>query len=152
MIWWTGSVEVVVATLSTIIYQYSNTAVTSYRTIIVNATKYPTENIDSTVISGIPTDLVGNNHGGYPQLTSFVYGTQYTDSYGAIYQSPTNVWNFGDVTYYTQLPITTGAAYECPSAKDMANNEGQQIIKAYPSGFSLAGNGSIYGNGECKLI
>jgi hypothetical protein len=103
LIWYTGSVEVVVGTVSTIVYQYDNTAITSYKTIKANSTAaFPTsywDQFSDYTISGVPTDIIGTDRGPYPARTTVMYGTEWTDPYGVVYQSPTPVWDFGFVSY-----------------------------------------------------
>lgn len=98
-IWYTGSIEVTVATASTVIYKYNNTAITSRTTIKANSTTtFPPGINDGLRIPGIPTDLVGTSLGLYPDGTSMVYGTELTDNYGVVYASPTPVWSYGGVS------------------------------------------------------
>lgn len=141
VLWYTGSVEVTVATVSTIVYQYDNTAVTSYRTIKANGTQsLPTgvfNNFGTDTISGIPTDIIGTGGiglGGYEADTTLITGTEFTDPYGVVYTSPTPVWVFDEVTYFTQAPEPTGTGYACPSPS--VNGDGEEL-DVYPSGVSV---------------
>ena len=92
MIWFSSSVEVTVATVSTIVYQYDNTAVTSYETTKANSTTtFPAGTFQNFAISGVLSALIGTNLG--------VYGTEWTDSYGVVYTSPTPVYDYGWIDY-----------------------------------------------------
>jgi hypothetical protein len=98
-IWYSTSLEITVATVSTIVYQYDNTAVTSYQTITPNSTAtFPTGTFENSggyyAIPGIPTDIIKGNLGLYPAGSSLVYGTELTDPYGVVYPSPTPIWDF----------------------------------------------------------
>jgi hypothetical protein len=135
VLWWTSSIEVTVATVSTIVYQYDNTAVTSYKTIKANNTQsLPTgtfNNFGSITISGVPTDIVGNNLAGYEADTTLITGTEFTDPYGTVYTSPTPVWVFRELTYYTEDPTQTGSGYACPTPSFAGEGDGLEV---YPSG------------------
>jgi hypothetical protein len=135
VLWYTGSVEVTVATVSTIVYQYNNTAITSYSTKFVNNT-LPTGLLDranpSDLISGVPTTIIGGGLGGYQALTTIVTGTVFTDPYGVEYTSPTPAWVYTDVTYRTSMPTPTGGGYACPTYAIGFGSE--DVIKPYPSG------------------
>jgi hypothetical protein len=139
VLWYTGSVEVTVATVSTIVYQYDNTAVTSYKTIKANSTQsLPTglfNNFGTDTISGVPTDIIGSGLGGYEADTTLITGTEFTDPYGVVYTSPTPVWVFGEITYFTQTPEPTGTGYACPSPNAGGFGEGLDV---YPSGMFIS--------------
>lgn len=135
VLWWTSSVEITVATVSTIVYQYDNTAVTSFKTIKANSTQsLPTgvfNNFGSITINGVPTDIVGSQLAGYEADTTLMTGTEFTDPYGTVYTSPTPVWVFSELTYYTEDPTPTGSGYACPSPSFAGVGEGLEV---YPSG------------------
>ncbi|CZR61651.1 uncharacterized protein PAC_11548 [Phialocephala subalpina] len=153
VLWYTGSVEVTVATVSTIVYQYDNTAVTSYKTIKANSTQsLPTglfNNFGTDTISGVPTDIIGSGLGGYEADTTLIAGTEFTDPYGVVYTSPTPVWVFGEITYFTQTPEPTGTGYACPSPNAGGFGEGLDV---YPSGFYLADDDTMYGQNNTGEI
>lgn len=136
VLWYTGSVEVTVATVSTIVYQYNNTATTSYKTITANNTQsLPTtlfDNFGTFTLSGVPTDIIGPDLGPYEALTTLITGTEFTDPYGVVYTSPTPVWVYEDVSYYTSAPIPSGTGYACPSVQYGGIGDG---IEIYPSGM-----------------
>ncbi|KUJ19043.1 uncharacterized protein LY89DRAFT_716658 [Mollisia scopiformis] len=145
VLWWTSSVEVTVATISTIVYQYDNTAVTSYKTIKANNTQsLPTgvfNNFGTITISGVPTNIIGDDLAGYEADTTLITGTEFTDPYGVVYTSPTPVWVFSEVTYYTEAPTTTGSGYACPTPSFDGVGDGLQV---YPSGYFQADNDTSY--------
>lgn len=138
LLWYTSSVEVTVATVSTIVYQYNNTAITSYSTVFSN-NSFTTGMFDrgQTTISGVPTNIIGLGVGGYEALTTIVYGTVFTDPYGVKYTSPTPVWIYDDVTYRTSMPTSTTSngvtLYGCPTyAIEFGSGH---YLTPYPSGY-----------------
>jgi hypothetical protein len=144
VLWYTSSIEVTVATISTVVYQYNNTAITSYTTITGNITvPLPTGTFQDfeTSINGIPRDIIGANRGPFPAASTLIYGTEFTDPYGVVYTSPTRVWMYTDATYITAQPTTTFGGIElCPFHPDFSEltNESEPEIKPYPSGTQLA--------------
>jgi hypothetical protein len=96
--------------VSTIVYQYNNTAITKYQTVSAN-NSLPTGYFEGVSISGVPTDLVDNAAGvalDYEngQLTTLIDGTVFTDPYGVEYTSPTRVWAYTTGIHMTgELPI-----------------------------------------------
>lgn len=124
--------EVTVATVSTILYQYDNTAVTSYRTIQADITgSLPTGSFQESSISGVPTDLLPLTAGPYFGLSTLIFGTEITDPYGIVYTSPTPVWIINDVQYFTAAPTATASGYACPEEYD---GNPFDVLEAYPSG------------------
>lgn len=117
IIWYTSSIEITVATVSTIVYQYNDAAITSYSTTSLYNAETP---LPSTLYGygtnpyGVPTDIIGPYVGPYSRSTELVYGTAFTDPCGAIFQSPTPVWAYLDATIITAQPIFTNTAWRCP--------------------------------------
>jgi hypothetical protein len=140
--WYTGSIEVTVATVSTIVYQYDNTAITSYKTIMAN-NSLPTTSFDRPDSSylGLPTTIIANGVGGYPAITSLVYGTKLTDPYGVVYTSPTPYWDMEYVTARTVTATLNGSTYACDSTSGVGVGLG---ISVEPSGFFLVDNDPGY--------
>lgn len=120
ILWYTGNVEVIVATVSTIVYQYKDTVTTAYSTIFNNNT-LPTQVISrppgsletSIAFPGLPNDII-DVIDGYYVTTSLVAGTVFTDPYGVEYTSPTPVWYYSSVRYYTAEPTLSGSMPTCP--------------------------------------
>jgi len=109
VLWYASSIEVTVAAISTVVYQYNNTAITSYATIAGNSTaSLPTGTFQDfdTSINGVPRDIIGANKGPYPAASTLIYGTEFTDPYGVVYTLPTRVWMYTDATYLTAQPTT----------------------------------------------
>ena len=92
--WFSSSVEVIVKTVSTIVYQYDNIAITSYSTILANNSQIlPSTTFEASenyTFRGVPTTLIDATNS-YPALTTLVTGTEFTDPYGVVYMSPTPV-------------------------------------------------------------
>lgn len=79
--------------MSTIVYQYNDTAITSYSTRFVNNT-LPTGDVHrggGETLSGVPDNIIQFGIGGYDAVTRVVTGTVFTDPYGAKFTSPTPV-------------------------------------------------------------
>ena len=144
ILWWSSSVEVIVATVSTIVYQYANTAVTSYSSIYANnsipaGTFGGPGEYGKVTVAGValPTDIIGFNAGAYDRLTTFIYGTEFTNPYGTIYTSPTAVWNYQFVTIMSATPDYILSTYQCPP---LSSASWPDVIpegdseKVYPSG------------------
>ncbi|KAF8857297.1 hypothetical protein BDZ45DRAFT_803432 [Acephala macrosclerotiorum] len=74
VLWYTGSVEVTVATVSTIYAIAPNRAFNDF---------------GSDKISGVPTNIIGSGLGGYEADTTLITGTEFTDPYGVVHTSPT---------------------------------------------------------------
>jgi hypothetical protein len=92
IIWWSSSIEITVATVSTVVYQYNNTAITSYTTnSVYNASNPLPTTLDSINTYGVPTGLISNYDDSYWPTTSLNYATAFTDPYGVVYESPTPV-------------------------------------------------------------
>jgi hypothetical protein len=144
VLWYASSIEVTVATISTVVYQYNNTAITSYTTIAGNSTaSLPTGTFQDfdTSINGVPRDIIGANRGPYPAASTLIYGTEFTDPYGVVYTSPTRVWMYTDATYLTAQPTTAFGGIElCPFHPGFGElTDGPPPkIKPYPSGTQLA--------------
>lgn len=122
-----------VATVSTIVIQYDNTAVTSYKTISANYT-IPNGTVDvQPQYTQVPTDLIyGGGIGGiYERQSSFQWGTVFTDPYGVKYTSPTQVWYYDEVAYYSTTPSTPGGS--CPMENDYGLSSIAEV-EVYPSG------------------
>jgi hypothetical protein len=138
IIWYTSSIEITVATVSTIVYRYNDTAVTSYSTTSLYNEETP---LPSTLYGygtnpyGVPTDIVGPFLGPYLRSTELIYGTAFTDPYGAIFPSPTPVWVYIDATIITDKPIYTNNAWECPPTNLEVEALGEHVYIA-PSGES----------------
>lgn len=141
--WYTSSIEVTVATISTVVYQYNNTVITSYTTISVYSTaSLPTGTFQSldAFLNGVPKDIIGSNRGPYPAASTLIYGTEFTDPYGVVHTSPTRVWMYTDATYITAQPTTAFGGIElCPFHPGFgeSTNEFGPEIKPYPSGTQL---------------
>jgi hypothetical protein len=115
VLWYISSIEVTVATVSTIVYQYNNTAITKYQTVPAN-NSLPTGYFGGVSISGVPTDLVQKTGGvaidyENEQLTTLMDGTVFTDPYGVEYTSPTRVW-----AYTTGVHMTGELGNQGPNA------------------------------------
>lgn len=115
VIWYTSTIDVVVATVSTVVYKYNNTAITSFTTSVRDTVLDPlptTINEDNTL--GVPSDIIGSFAGPWARVTTLIYGNAFTDPYGTVYPSPTAVWMYADATYSTAYPIFTNEAWGCP--------------------------------------
>ncbi|KAF7865928.1 hypothetical protein EAF04_006092 [Stromatinia cepivora] len=143
VLWYSESINITVATISTVVYKYDNTAITRTLTISTNSTA-PSRPITRSSINGLPTTIIGTGLGVYQAETTFIHGTAFTDPYGTVYESPTPVWIYTDVIYATALPKLKRSAYACPNPSDIKSSSGNEI-SPYPSGFFLADNDSDYG-------
>ncbi|CAD6445031.1 3d449f31-a0e1-495a-8fa3-3b93fd50db86 [Sclerotinia trifoliorum] len=143
VLWYSESINIIVATVSTVVYKYDNTAITETLTISTNST-VPSRPITRSSINGLPTTIIGTGLGVYQAETTFIHGTAFTDPYGTVYESPTPVWIYTDVIYATALPKLTQSAYVCPNPNDVKSSSGKEI-SPYPSGFFLADNDPNYG-------
>ncbi|KAH7336110.1 hypothetical protein BKA65DRAFT_384129, partial [Rhexocercosporidium sp. MPI-PUGE-AT-0058] len=131
--WYSSSLEITVATISTIVYQYDNTAVTSYITIMAdNSQSLPTGSFNFESVSGLPTTILDKYMDPYLPFTTLVYGTEYTDLYGVVYTSPTPVWSYSYKLYSTFDATSTGTHYACPTPDLVPDGI---MIDIYPSGF-----------------
>ena len=93
LIWWSSSIEITVATVSTVVYQYNNTTITSYTTNSVYRASNPLPTtLDTTNTYGVPIGLISNYDDSYWPTTSLIYDTAFTDPYGVVYASPTPVF------------------------------------------------------------
>ncbi|KAG4436711.1 hypothetical protein IFR05_007825 [Cadophora sp. M221] len=154
ILWYSSSVKVTVATVSIIVYQYDNTAVTSYKTVKANSSQsLPTgvfRGDESTVTSGVPTSIIGHDVGGYDRITTLTYGTEYTDPYGVVYTSPTPVWEYSGVSYFTSSATMTGSNYASPEAGICFSGN---YLRIYPPGYYFADDDPMYGrNGTGELF
>ncbi|KAL2074841.1 hypothetical protein VTL71DRAFT_8620 [Oculimacula yallundae] len=134
--WYEGSVEVTVATISTIVYKYDNTAVTQYRTIVANSSQaLPTGLFEGTEVSiiGVPTDYI-DAAGPYEAESTIIYGTEFTDPYGIVYTSPTRVDYYPYVVFTTFEAIYEATASE-PGYKCSSERPGDSGFDVYPSGI-----------------
>jgi len=143
VLWYTSSIEVTVATVSTIVQQYNNTAMTKYQTVSVN-NSLPKGYFGGVSISGVPTDLV-NKMGGVAidyengQLTTLMDGTVFTDPYGVEYTSPTRVWAYTTGVHMTGAfgyeggPRTTSMVCDAGPAGDETDPD-SNYFAPYPSG------------------
>lgn len=132
MAWYNTSIEVVVATVSTTYYQYLDGVKTSYSTQLANIT-LPTTAFTSTqfILPGMPTSLIDGGHV-YEPSTFIVRGTEFTDPYGTVYQSPTPVLWMAGVTYQTVGPSPDGSGgYVCGDSARPTSVDYQTV---YPSG------------------
>lgn len=138
LIWYSSSINVTVKTVSTTVYQYDNTAVTSLKTVLVNNT-LPTGLFQSPELLSnypeVPTSMIAGNGGGYPSQSILVIDTAYTDPYGVVYQSPTPVWIYQDVTSVSQFATPSNGVPVCPPADFEKIPDGREE-KIYPSGMS----------------
>lgn len=120
-----------------VIYQYDNTALTSYKTIRANSSQLlPTSTFGrgDFVFSGVPTDII-EDEGAYMQETTLIYGTEFTDPYGTVYTSPTPVWIYHDIHYATPTTTQTVSIYTCPAEEDFQiPGEDDVTMTIYPSG------------------
>ncbi|KAF7880044.1 uncharacterized protein EAF02_007681 [Botrytis sinoallii] len=128
VLWYSESINITVATVSTIVYKYDDTAITSIQTIPTNFTA-PSKPITRSSINGLPTTIIGTDLGGYGAETTFIHGTAFTDPYGTVYESPTPVWH---------------GSYACPRPRDIKSSSGDEI-SPYPSGFFLADEDTDHG-------
>lgn len=142
VLWYSKSIDIIVATVSTVVYKYDNTAITETLTISTNSTA-PIRSITRSSINGLPTTIIGTGLGIYQAETTFIHGTAFTDPYGTVYESPTPVWVYTDVIYATALPKLKQSAYACPNPSDIKSSSGKEI-SPYPSGFFLADNNPQY--------
>ncbi|TGO84104.1 hypothetical protein BPOR_0549g00060 [Botrytis porri] len=143
VLWYSKSINITVATVSTIIYKYEDTAITSIQTIPTNFT-VPSKPITRSSISGLPTTIIGTDLGVYGAETTFIHGTAFTDPYGTVYESPTPVWIYTDVIYATASPTSKHGSYACPRPSDIKSLSSDEI-SPYPSGFFLADEDTNYG-------
>lgn len=86
------SKEITIATISTIVYQYGDTATASYSAKSSNWT-LPSSDFSNGEPSSIPTD-VANRGGPHTPLTTLFSGTIFTDPYRNEFASPTPVWSW----------------------------------------------------------
>jgi hypothetical protein len=80
-LWYTGSVEITVATIVTQIIHYNNTVVTSLHTVTNNVSQSWTTGeyaAGELTISGLPTNLVSNADGGGYEATTIATDTALT--------------------------------------------------------------------------
>ncbi|KAF7888976.1 hypothetical protein EAF00_009276 [Botryotinia globosa] len=143
VLWHSESINITVATVSTIVYQYDDTAIMSIQTIPTNFTA-PSRPITRSSINGLPTTIIGTDLGVYGAETTFIHGTAFTDPYGTVYESPTRVWVYTDVIYATASPTSKHGSYACPRPSDIKSSSGDEI-SPYPSGFFLADEDTDYG-------
>ncbi|KAF7944203.1 hypothetical protein EAE96_010605 [Botrytis aclada] len=143
VLWYSESINITVATVSTIVYKYDDTAITSIQTIPTNFTA-PSKPITRSSINGLPATIIGTDLGVYGAETTFIHGTAFTDPYGTVYESPTPVWIYTDVIYATALPTSRHGSYACPRPSDIKSSSGDEI-SPYPSGFFLADEDTDYG-------
>ncbi|KAG4026817.1 hypothetical protein MFRU_036g00500 [Monilinia fructicola] len=143
VLWYSESINITVATISTIVYKYEDTIITSIQTSSTNATA-PSSPITRSSINGLPTTIIGGGLGVYEAETRFIHGTTFIDPYGTVYESPTPVWVYTDVIYATASPELKNSAYACPDAGDIKSSSGDEI-SPYPSGFFLPDDDPEYG-------
>ncbi|KAJ8068205.1 hypothetical protein OCU04_003774 [Sclerotinia nivalis] len=143
VLWYSESINIIVATVSTVVYKYDNTAITETLTISTNSTA-PSRPITRSSMNGLPTTIIGTGLGVYQAETTFIHGTAFTDPYGTVYESPTPIWIYTDVIYATALPKLKQSAYACPNPSDIKSSSGNEI-SPYPSGFFIADNDPDYG-------
>ncbi|ESZ97775.1 hypothetical protein SBOR_1857 [Sclerotinia borealis F-4128] len=143
VLWYSEIINITVATVSTIVYQYDNTVLTSIQTLSTSST-VPSKPITRLSIYDLPTTIIGTDLGVYEAETTFIHGTAFTDPYETVYHSPTPVWIYTDIIYATASPTIKNSAYACPSPSDIKSASGDEI-SPYPSGFFLADEDSNYG-------
>ncbi|KAF4619038.1 hypothetical protein G7Y89_g14807 [Cudoniella acicularis] len=117
--------NVTIATVSTIVYEYNHTAITSVKTVSANTTATSVVTTDSaTVTNADPSQNKKRTYMDLTMPTSFIYGTVFTDPYGSTYESPTPIIRYEGIEY-TEIPATQISAV--PYIPTM--------LTAFPSGF-----------------
>jgi hypothetical protein len=128
--WYSHTVTQVVATVSTVVNIYRDTARTSYVTVANNNTLPSTLfSYNEYIFPGIPTELVSYGGPYGDGQTILITGTVFTDPYGVAHTSPTPVLYVSDVSVdygatlaietYSYDPTYHGVSTECRDTIDV---------------------------------
>jgi hypothetical protein len=156
--WYATSIEVVVATVSTVVYQYKNTALTTYTTVQAeNAYTNGQSFYYSDSIEGLPKTFMGQGDSVYGgailQSIVLAFGGVITDPYGTTYTSPTPVLSIAEATWVDVTP-TIGFDGVLETCSPPYPGQYGDTVEPYPSGkheaitFQFSANGSGQGFGQ----